>query len=220
VSPKEAKDWINEVTGERVVDFYEDLKNGVILCKLLNSIVPGIVSRFVQKPKHPLEERENIKAYLAGCAALSIPSQELFTVDDLHSKKYLTGVLINIFSVGRQAQVFFYTMTLLRIQSHWIIARLSLVIKVIPGFRGKKLGVSYYVDLEEQEKRKRRKAEEQIQQNEFQEREDDRQMKRRLELEDEKRGRKKQKLEHDKERFRQRRLKKGRKDDKKAAQER
>lgn len=44
----EARQWIETVTGERFpadVDYETALRNGIVLCKLMNRLAPGIVSR-------------------------------------------------------------------------------------------------------------------------------------------------------------------------------
>jgi len=121
---QKAVEWIEELTGEQVgPDFHSGLKNGVILCKLLNKIRPGTVPKFVERPGHVLVERENIQAFINGCAALGVPSQELFVISDLHERKMIPAVIQNIYALGRQAQV-------------------------TPGFNGPRLGVRYSVTPE------------------------------------------------------------------------
>jgi hypothetical protein len=48
---KEILDWIEAVMEEPLPegDFAEVLKNGVMLCKLMNKIVPGSVKKFKEK---------------------------------------------------------------------------------------------------------------------------------------------------------------------------
>eukprot|EP01121_Diplochlamys_sp_Union-15-3_P019030 TRINITY_DN7065_c0_g2_i1.p1 TRINITY_DN7065_c0_g2~~TRINITY_DN7065_c0_g2_i1.p1 ORF type:complete len:524 (-),score=101.24 TRINITY_DN7065_c0_g2_i1:2-1573(-) len=182
---KRALDWLAEVTGHSVSSIYPGLKNGVILCKLIQKIKPGLVRQFSEKPTHVLTERENIKAYIAACATLGVRSQDLFQIDDLHSKKYLTAVLNNIFALARQAQV-------------------------IPGFTGPKLGVTNYVSLEEQENRwKKRQLEKQLE-AELAANENDRQKKRRLELENQKQIKRSESFNLDQRRLEKRRQSKRR----------
>lgn len=55
---KEAIAWMEAVTGLTVEpDFIGGLKNGVILCTLMNIISPGAISKFAAKPKHYLEHK-------------------------------------------------------------------------------------------------------------------------------------------------------------------
>ena len=55
---KEAIQWIEQVSGMKVSGgTLAGLKNGVVLCTMLNAIAPGTVDRFTRSPKHALEER-------------------------------------------------------------------------------------------------------------------------------------------------------------------
>lgn len=54
---RKALEWITQVTGIQVNDLWEDLKNGAVLCALLNEIWPGVVPNYVKNPTHVLEER-------------------------------------------------------------------------------------------------------------------------------------------------------------------
>eukprot|EP01102_Stenamoeba_stenopodia_P007925 TRINITY_DN2236_c0_g1_i4.p1 TRINITY_DN2236_c0_g1~~TRINITY_DN2236_c0_g1_i4.p1 ORF type:complete len:509 (-),score=137.76 TRINITY_DN2236_c0_g1_i4:70-1596(-) len=181
-----AIEWIETLTGELLEgDFHSGLKDGVLLCKTLNSIRPGIVKRFAPKPNHPLVERENIQAYLNGCIALGLPSQELFIISDLHEAKDLSAVLRNIYSLGRQAQV-------------------------IPGFEGPRLGVKYSVSLEEQRERQEKKKREREEMNRRMMEIDDQRKQRRDELEIEKKHEAIEDLKHQERRKLSRQVSKGR----------
>lgn len=47
---QEVLNWIADVTGEALSGDYEDiLKNGVILCKLINKLAPGSVKKIQEK---------------------------------------------------------------------------------------------------------------------------------------------------------------------------
>ena len=52
---KEIMDWIGAVMGEPLPegDFAEVLKNGVVLCKLMNKIQPESVKKFKEKVRRP-----------------------------------------------------------------------------------------------------------------------------------------------------------------------
>jgi len=180
---REAKaiEWIEQISGEKVGDFFNGLKNGVILCKLMNRIRPGIVFKFTPNPTHPLVERENIQAYLNACVALGVPSQDLFTISDLHEGKFLPQVLQNIFAVGRQAQV-------------------------ISNFDGPTLGVRYTTSTQDLAKRKESKEKQaQKEYENWKEKEEGSRI-RRLELETQKKDEALKKKSEEAERAEQRRL--------------
>jgi hypothetical protein len=55
---KDAIAWLEAVTGLKVEpDFMGGLKNGVVLCTLMNVISPGVIPKFAAKPKHYLEHK-------------------------------------------------------------------------------------------------------------------------------------------------------------------
>eukprot|EP01100_Stratorugosa_tubuloviscum_P014893 TRINITY_DN822_c0_g3_i1.p1 TRINITY_DN822_c0_g3~~TRINITY_DN822_c0_g3_i1.p1 ORF type:complete len:515 (-),score=265.02 TRINITY_DN822_c0_g3_i1:73-1617(-) len=133
---KEALDWIGNILSEpALTDLFTGLKNGVVLCRLMNKLRPGLIKRFDLNPKHALTERENIQNYLQACKAIGIPSQDIFEVSDLHQAKLLPQVIQNLFALGRQAQV-------------------------LSNFDGPQLGVRYAVSMEDQVKRSQIKEEE------------------------------------------------------------
>jgi len=92
---KQVSDWITQVTGTKIADFHEDLKDGVLLCNFLNTLVPGAVSA-PKKSKAPFVMMENINAYLAGCRNLGLSSVDLFQTVDLYEAKNMSLVLMNL----------------------------------------------------------------------------------------------------------------------------
>ena len=81
-------------------DLWASLKNGVVLCNLLNAIKPGAVSNFHVTKLVPLKEMENIQLYLKACSALGISSSSLFATSDLFKAKSMPSVLANIYAVN------------------------------------------------------------------------------------------------------------------------
>ena len=64
---KEVLNWIQEVLEEPLPseDFAEVLKDGVILCRLMNKIVPGAIKKFKQKgPAFLLMENIQARSHL------------------------------------------------------------------------------------------------------------------------------------------------------------
>jgi len=192
---QKALDWIGAITKRQVPEvrgkdgdaLYEWLKDGVILCDLLNAIKPNTVppSKITRNPRHHLEERENINLYLAGCTKLGIPSQDMCLLSDLHSQRSISAVLGNIYALGRQAQV-------------------------ISTFDGPRLGVKYTVSIEEQMRRAKKKEEERQRVIQHRRMKSDSQLRRRNELEEEMRSETLKELEEREQRTHKRRLSKGR----------
>jgi len=112
-SPERAKqcvDWIEEVTGTKVemeikdqIDFAELLKDGSVLCQLINAIQPGSVKK-INTMKAPFKQRENIEMYLKACANYGLKEQDLFQVNDLYENKNLYMVVDNIYNLGGMTQ--------------------------------------------------------------------------------------------------------------------
>lgn len=107
----EAAAWISSLLEDDSLNtgpLATHLKDGSVLCRLLNAIQPGLVPRFTLQPTHILEERENIVSYLKGCSRLGVPGHDLFTLSDVqqsvHDKAAFASVLQNIYAVGRHAQ--------------------------------------------------------------------------------------------------------------------
>jgi hypothetical protein len=53
----------------------------------MNRIRPGLVPTFAAAPKHYLEEKANVGAYLEACRKLGVPDADMFTPLDLSEKK-------------------------------------------------------------------------------------------------------------------------------------
>lgn len=55
---KAAREWIEEITRKKIGDdFFGSLRNGVILCHLMNKIKPGIIPVFEHEAQHFLQEK-------------------------------------------------------------------------------------------------------------------------------------------------------------------
>jgi len=99
---KEAQEFIEEITGEKFAsnDFQESLKNGVLLCNLLNALQPGTVTK-VNKGNMPFVQMENIAAYVTGAKKLGVPDEYNFVTVDLFEGKDLPQVARNILTLKR-----------------------------------------------------------------------------------------------------------------------
>ncbi|KAF9906505.1 Muscle-specific protein 20 [Linnemannia zychae] len=99
----EAREWIETVIDEKfpLPDFHASLKDGVILCKLMNVLIPGFVK--VKASKMPFVQMENIAKFLEGCEKLGCPKHDLFQTIDLYENKNPGQVVDAIFSLSRHA---------------------------------------------------------------------------------------------------------------------
>lgn len=85
----ELKSWVQQRTGEAIHgNFMQGLKNGVVLCKLVN------VKH--NKPGMAFMERENIEKFNQKCRQLGLNDSDLFVTQDLYEGDNPTQVLQNL----------------------------------------------------------------------------------------------------------------------------
>ncbi|CAM9610321.1 unnamed protein product [Pylaiella littoralis] len=100
-----ARAWIEAVTNEPVKGLFGDaLRNGVLLCKLVNTIKPGAVRR-VNESRMPFKQMENISNFLKSCRALGVAEHSLFETVDLFEGKDIGLVVRCVFSLGSAVQL-------------------------------------------------------------------------------------------------------------------
>ena len=106
---KEALNWVEAVMGERLFPgvqgadaVHEKLKDGVILCKLINKIRPGSVKN-INSSKMAFKMMENIGFFLSACMALGMQKLDLFQTVDLYENQNMTQVIDGIHALGRKA---------------------------------------------------------------------------------------------------------------------
>ena len=79
----ELQKWVEYVLELKFThSFFEELKLGVVLCKLLNKVKAGTCSG-VEKPERLYVQKRNIRIYLSGCRALKVPKVYIYSVNDL-----------------------------------------------------------------------------------------------------------------------------------------
>lgn len=110
---RECLDWIEAVT-EKNIDYPDQelrdqnefgaiLKNGHLLCELINKLQPGSVKK-INTMNAPFKQRENIEMFLKGCETYGLIAQDLFQVNDLYEQKNLYMVVDNLHALGGLAQ--------------------------------------------------------------------------------------------------------------------
>jgi len=111
VQANEVLEWIKLITDEAINtsgdadNFYEVLKDGTLLCRLVNVIKPDSVKKINQSTM-AFKCMENINNFLAASSVIGVPSQEQFQTVDLWEKQNLNSVVICIQSLGRKASNF------------------------------------------------------------------------------------------------------------------
>jgi len=104
----ECLEWIRAITNEDINcagdmdNFYEVLKDGTLLCRLVNCIKTDCVKK-INKSAMAFKCMENINAFLEAARGLGVPAQETFQTVDLWERQNLNSVVICLQSLGRKA---------------------------------------------------------------------------------------------------------------------
>ncbi|XP_050820812.1 rho guanine nucleotide exchange factor 6 isoform X4 [Gopherus flavomarginatus] len=77
------------------------LKDGVVLCKLVNRLLPGHVEKYCLEPKNEADCISNIQEFLKGCATLKV---ELFDARDLYAGENFSKVLSTLAAVNKATE--------------------------------------------------------------------------------------------------------------------
>jgi len=108
-SEKAVQEWICTVLDiEWEGEFLEFLKDGQVLCALINKIKPKS-ARKVSKSKAPFVCRENICKYLNGCKKLGMKETDCFVATDLydgHNKIAVIDQITGLGSISRDIKSF------------------------------------------------------------------------------------------------------------------
>jgi len=101
------QEWVEGVVGimspGAIEHFEQWLRSGVILCKLINAIVPGSVASIYEGPK-AFNQRENISKYCLAVRNLGIPGPDMFDTTDLFEGKNFNMVLTNLNALANLCQ--------------------------------------------------------------------------------------------------------------------
>jgi len=104
----EVLEWIKAVTGKDIntsgdsENFFEVLKDGTLLCQLVNELKADSVKK-INTSAMAFKCMENINNFLGVAGALGVPSQELFQTVDLWEKQNLNSVVVCLQALGRKA---------------------------------------------------------------------------------------------------------------------
>ncbi|XP_069724118.1 rho guanine nucleotide exchange factor 6 isoform X2 [Phaenicophaeus curvirostris] len=91
---------------KKIVDDPEEflktsLKDGTVLCKLINRLLPGAVEKYCLEPKNEADCISNIQEFLKGCALLKV---EVFDPHDLYTGEQFSKVLSTLTAVNRATE--------------------------------------------------------------------------------------------------------------------
>ena len=91
----------DDVTGANAV--HSILKDGIILCELINVLQPGSIQR-VNHQKMPFFKMENIGKFLSACESYGVSKCDLFQTVDLFECRNMVAVINGIHALGRKAR--------------------------------------------------------------------------------------------------------------------
>ncbi|TPX37054.1 hypothetical protein SmJEL517_g00866 [Synchytrium microbalum] len=101
---REAVKWIQDVTGAQfTTSFQETLKDGTLLCQLIQKLAPSESNLKYKKSPMPFVQMEQINTFLKAAGRLGVPDQELFMTIDLYEGKNLPQVIDSLYSLSRHA---------------------------------------------------------------------------------------------------------------------
>uniref|UniRef100_A0A8C6XUU2 Calponin n=1 Tax=Naja naja TaxID=35670 RepID=A0A8C6XUU2_NAJNA len=100
----ELRQWIEEATGKRIGDnFMESLKDGVILCELINRLQPGSV-RKVNESTQNWHQLENIGNFIKAITRYGVKPHDIFEANDLFENTNHTQVQSTLIALASMAK--------------------------------------------------------------------------------------------------------------------
>eukprot|EP00485_Elphidium_margaritaceum_P014681 CAMPEP_0202733784 /NCGR_PEP_ID=MMETSP1385-20130828/188346_1 /ASSEMBLY_ACC=CAM_ASM_000861 /TAXON_ID=933848 /ORGANISM="Elphidium margaritaceum" /LENGTH=422 /DNA_ID=CAMNT_0049400125 /DNA_START=881 /DNA_END=2146 /DNA_ORIENTATION=- len=95
---------VHDIVEQTDIDeFFDILKDGVVLCRLLNTIRSDLCKGF-KKSVHAMQQRANIQIFIDGCTKLGIRRIDIFDTNDLYEQKGLATVLRCLFALSAKAK--------------------------------------------------------------------------------------------------------------------
>ncbi|KAG8454629.1 hypothetical protein GDO86_001013 [Hymenochirus boettgeri] len=100
----ELKVWIEEVTGMSIgPDFQKGLKDGVILCELMNKLRPNSIPK-VNVSKQNWHQLENLSNFIKAMTQYGLKSVDLFEANDLFENGNMTQVQVSLLALAGMAK--------------------------------------------------------------------------------------------------------------------
>eukprot|EP01130_Rhizamoeba_saxonica_P006137 TRINITY_DN2436_c0_g1_i5.p1 TRINITY_DN2436_c0_g1~~TRINITY_DN2436_c0_g1_i5.p1 ORF type:complete len:713 (-),score=172.49 TRINITY_DN2436_c0_g1_i5:1884-4022(-) len=95
------KTWIESVMDVSLnQDLHSDIKNGVILCYLMEEINARAIPKIHSSTSSPFKLKENIDYFLGAIEDYGVPKYRLFFVNELYNKKNMVNVILAIRELG------------------------------------------------------------------------------------------------------------------------
>lgn len=100
----EAIGWIQAVTNETMEGTFDEwLRDGQVLCRLINTLSPGAVKK-VNAGKLAFKQMENVSNFIRACKKLGMHESDCFDTNDLYTGNDIGKVVMTIHSLGSLAQ--------------------------------------------------------------------------------------------------------------------
>ncbi|XP_032868051.1 calponin-1 isoform X1 [Amblyraja radiata] len=128
--------WIEDVIGVALHEsFMDGLKNGIVLCNLINKLQPGSVKKISDSPQN-WHQLENIGNFLKAITKYGVKLHDSFEANDLYENCNLTQVQTTLMALASLVSASTVT-TLIKMLCNYLIEPLthsSLAAKVISYF--------------------------------------------------------------------------------------
>ncbi|XP_001599128.1 muscle-specific protein 20 [Nasonia vitripennis] len=99
---KEAQEWIEAIIGRKFNTTFEDyLRDGQVLCELINKIQPGSVTK-INTSGGDFKMMENINKFQKAIQEYGVPDIDVFQTVELWEKKDIGQVITTLFALGRE----------------------------------------------------------------------------------------------------------------------
>lgn len=105
---KQAQEWIETILGAKFPanELYEDvLKDGTVLCRLMNKIVPGSIPK-INESGGQFKLMENINNFQKALKDYGVNDIDVFQTVELFEKKNIGQVTDTLFALGRQVRTY------------------------------------------------------------------------------------------------------------------
>ncbi|XP_008290667.1 calponin-2 [Stegastes partitus] len=101
---EELRIWIEDITGCSIgPDFQKGLKNGVILCDLINKLQPGSVKK-VNQSQLNWHQLENLTNFIKAITAYGLKPHDIFEANDLFESGNMTQVQTTLLALASMAK--------------------------------------------------------------------------------------------------------------------
>ncbi|KAJ8270325.1 hypothetical protein GJAV_G00113020 [Gymnothorax javanicus] len=101
---EELRDWVEEVTGMPIGEnFQRGLKDGVILCELINKLQPGSIKK-INQSKLNWHKLENLGNFIKAILAYGLKPNDIFEANDLFESGNLTQVQTTLIALASMAK--------------------------------------------------------------------------------------------------------------------